>query len=91
MEDVEEHGSVAFVVDTTSSMGIAIPLVKQTILNLVRSSGSKIPKWILTAVNDPGANVQIETEDPVALETSVQALGFYGGGDAPEQNLLGRD
>ena len=88
---MEEHGSVAFVVDTTSSMGIAIPLVKQTILNLVRSSGSKIPTWILTAVNDPGANVQIVTDKPAELERSVQALGFYGGGDAPEQNLLGRD
>ena len=88
---MEEHGSVAFVVDTTGSMQVSIPLVKQTIVNLVKSSGSKIPKWILTAVNDPGANVQIETEDPAALERSVQALGFYGGGDAPEQNLLGRD
>ena len=86
---MEEHGSVAFVVDTTGSMQVSIPLVKQTIVNLVKSSGSKIPKWILTAVNDPGANVQIETEDPVALETSVQALGFGGGGDSPEQNLLG--
>ena len=94
LKDVKEYGSVAFVVDTTSSMQHAIPLVKETILNLVESEeskGSHIPKWILTRVNDPDAVVQIATESSEALKSEVEYLNFVGGGDVAEQNLLGKE
>ena len=73
-----------------SSMGKAIPLVKATILNLVKS-GSNIPKWVLTNFNDPSANVVLETADSEELKLAVQRLRFYGGGDTNEQALLGKN
>ena len=71
-------------------MGIAIPFVKATILNLVKS-GSNIPKWILTEFNDPKVNVVLETPSSEELKLAVQNLSFYGGGDTNEQALLGKN
>ena len=71
-------------------MGRAIPLVKKTILNLVKS-GSNIPKWVLTNYNDPDANVVSETADVEQLKLAVQNLSFSGGGDVNEQALLGKN
>ena len=71
-------------------MGVAIPLVKATILNLVES-GSNIPKWVLTSFKDPNANVVSETADVEQLKLAVQGLSFNGGGDAYEQALLGKN
>ena len=56
-------------------MGKAIPLVKKTILNLVKS-GSNIPKWVLTTFNGPNANVVLETADSEELKLAVQRLSF---------------
>ena len=71
-------------------MAKSIPLVKATILNLVKS-GSNIPKWVLTSFKDPNANVVSETADVEQLKLAVQNLSFSGGGDAPEQALLGKN
>ena len=71
----------------------AIPLARQTIVNLVKS-GSQIPKWILTefkakgCFNDKsGVRVVTETEDPEQFKASVQSLSIGDGGD--EEVLLG--
>ena len=69
-------------------MFTSVPLVKATILNLVKS-GSNIPKWVLTGFNDPTVSVVKETADPDELKLAVQSLSFYGGGDANEQALQG--
>ena len=78
-------------------MAKSIPLVKATILNLVKS-GSNIPKWDLTTFKDfYGTNplygsVVLETKDPEELKLAVQRLSFGGGGsDVIEQALLGKN
>ena len=53
----------------------AIPLARQTIVNLVKS-GSQIPKWILTEFKGgrQGVKVDLVTEDPEQLKRAVQSL-----------------
>ena len=55
----------------------SVPLVKATILNLVKS-GSEIPKWVLTSFNEPNVVVEspIVTEDSEELQMAVQSLVF---------------
>ena len=74
-------------------MDKAIPLARQTIVNLV-NSGSKIPKWILTefkakgSFNDKsGVRVVTETQDPEKIKADVRALSVNSGG--AEEVLLG--
>ena len=61
-------------------MGKAIPLARQTIVNLVKS-GSQIPKWILTEFKGgrQGVKVDLVTEDPEQLKRAVQSLKISGG------------
>ena len=56
-------------------MSKSIPLVKATILNLVKS-GSQIPMWLLTGFNEPNVAVKFPfvTEDSAELESAVQSL-----------------
>ena len=56
-------------------MDKAIPLARQTIVNLVKS-GSQIPKWILTEFKGgrQGVKVDLVTEDPEQLKRAVQSL-----------------
>ena len=75
-------------------MGKAIPLARQTIVNLV-NSGSQIPKWILTDFkakgyfNDKsGVRVVTETKDANKLKAAVKSLPIGGGG--AEEVLLGK-
>ena len=74
-------------------MSNAIPIAKETIVNLVKS-GTQIPKWILTEFrakgqfkDKSGVRVVTETEDPEQFKASVQSLSIGGGGD--EEVLLG--
>ena len=72
-------------------MGKAIPLARQTIVNLV-NSGSQIPKWILTEFKargywGVGVRVVTTTQDPEQFKASVQSLSIGDGGD--EEVLLG--
>ena len=63
----------------------AIPLARQTIVNLVKS-GSQIPKWILTEFKGgrQGVKVDLVTEDPEQLKRAVQSLKINGGsGNGP--------
>ena len=66
----------------------AIPLARQTIVNLV-NSGSQIPKWILTEFKGYPQSVRVvtETQDPEQFKASVQSLPIGGGGE--EEALLG--
>ena len=88
------HCSVGQTINSTlsfSSMEKAIPLAKQTIVNLV-NSGSQIPKWILTEFKargywGVGVRVVTTTQDPEQFKASVQSLPIGGGGE--EEALLG--
>ena len=71
----------------------AIPIVEETIANLVKS-GSQTPKWFLTDFkangyfdDSSGVRVVTETEDPEQLKADVQSLSIGGGGK--EEVLLG--
>ena len=74
----------------------AIPLARQTIVNLVKS-GSQIPKWILTEFKggrqgilaflfrSPASQfvkVDLVTEDPEQLKRAVQSLKLGGLGSS---------
>ena len=64
-------------------MDKAIPLARQTIVNLVKS-GSQIPKWILTEFKGgrQGVKVDLVTEDPEQLKRAVQSLKLGGLGSS---------
>ena len=74
-------------------MSNAIPIAKETIVNLVKS-GTQIPKWILTEFrakgqfkDKSGVRVVTETQDPEKIKADVRALSVSGGG--AEEVLLG--
>ena len=70
-------------------MDKSIPLVKETILKLVKTR-SKVPHWFLTGFNDPDVNPVKETTSPDELKLAVEGLSFGGGGDLKEQALAGK-
>ena len=67
----------------------SIPLVKETILNLVEN-GSEVSHWFLTGFNDPEVNLEKETESAEELKLAAESLSFGGGGDSKEQALQGK-
>ena len=63
-------------------------MVKKMVSKLV-TSGSKIPKWVLTDFKDPDAKLVISTTDVVDLILGLNDLSYGGGGDIWEQVLKG--
>ena len=72
------------------SMEAAIPMVKKSISDLVKSA-PKIPTWVLTSFKDPDVELVRKTTDVEELKTDLDALN-YGGDpkdDLKEQALKG--
>ena len=70
------------------SMAPALPMVKKMVSSLV-TSGSKVPRWVLTNFKDPNVELEINTKDVEELKTSLDELKYGGGGDIWEQVLKG--
>jgi subtilisin-like proprotein convertase family protein len=77
---------LAFVVDTTGSMGPEIASVRQQIFQIINTRISLgIPTtYILVPYNDPLIGTVTVTDDPNVFTTAVNALSASGGGDCPE-------
>ncbi|HEV8428171.1 MAG TPA: proprotein convertase P-domain-containing protein [Pyrinomonadaceae bacterium] len=77
---------LAFVVDTTGSMGPEIASVRQQIFQIINTRISLgIPTtYILVPYNDPAIGTVTVTDDPNVFTTAVNALDAFGGGDCPE-------
>jgi len=77
---------LAFVVDTTGSMGTEIASVRQQIFQIINSRISLgIPTtYILVPYNDPAIGTVTVTDDPNVFTTAVNGLSASGGGDCPE-------
>ena len=71
------------------SMAEALPMVKKMVSSLV-TSGSKVPRWVLTNFKDPNVELEINTKDVEELKTSLDELKYGGGGDIWEQVLEGQ-
>ena len=65
-----------------------LPFVKTMVKSLVKA-GSKVYKWVLVSIKDPGVNVVSITNDNEELETDLDDLQYGGGGDVQEQVLKG--
>ena len=65
-----------------------LPFVKTMVKSLVKA-GSKVYKWVLVSIKDPGVNVVSITNDIEDLSTDLNGLTFGGGGDVEEQVLRG--
>ena len=55
------------------SMAQALPMVKKMVSSLV-TSGSKVPRWVLTNFKDPNVELEINTKDVEELKTSLDEL-----------------
>jgi von Willebrand factor A domain-containing protein 7 len=77
---------LAFVVDTTGSMGNEIASVRQQILQIINTRISlNLPtQYILIPFNDPSLGPITVTDDPGVFTTAVNALSASAGGDCPE-------
>jgi hypothetical protein len=77
---------LAFVVDTTGSMGPEIASVRQQIFSIINARVSlNIPTtYILIPYNDPSIGTITVTDDPNVFTNAVNALSAFGGGDCPE-------
>ena len=63
-------------------------MVKKMASSLV-TSGSKVPRWVLTNFKDPKVELEISTKDVEELKMSLDELKYGGGGDIWEQVLKG--
>ena len=72
------------------SMEAAIPMVKKSISDLVKSA-PKIPTWVLTSFKDPEVKLVRKTTDVEELKTDLDALDFGSDplDDPKEQALKG--
>ena len=77
---------LAFVVDTTGSMGFEIASVRQQILQIINTRISLgIPTtYTLVPYNDPSIGTITTTSDPNIFINAVNALSASAGGDCPE-------
>ena len=77
---------MAFVVDTTGSMGPEIASVRGQILQIIntRISLGLPTTYTLLPFNDPGFGTITTTSDPNIFINAVNALSASGGGDCPE-------
>jgi len=77
---------LAFVVDTTGSMGFEIASVRQQILQIINTRVSLgLPTtYTLVPFNDPSIGTITTTSDPNIFINAVNALSANAGGDCPE-------
>ena len=70
------------------SMEAAIPMVKKTISDLVKSA-PKIPTWVLTSIKDPEVKLVRKTADVEELKRDLDALDHNGDPrDDPKEQVL---
>jgi len=83
---------MAFVVDTTGSMGDIIDAVSAQLISIVDErvgTLSEPSKYILTPFNDPADAVPFSTVDATLFKTALGELFASGGGDCPEPSMEG--
>ena len=70
------------------SMEAAIPMVKKSISDLVKSA-PKIPTWVLTSIKDPEVKLVKKTADVEELKRDIDALNHKGDPrDDPKEQVL---
>jgi hypothetical protein len=84
--------SLAFVIDTTASMGSEIENVKNQAIAIVNDrlgTAEEPSKYVLAPFNDPSVGPVVVTSDPGTFKSAISALYASGGGDCPEYSLTG--
>jgi hypothetical protein len=84
--------TLAFVVDTTGSMGDVIAAVSSELVSIVNErigTLSEPANYILTPFNDPADAIPFSTTDATQFEAALSALFAIGGGDCPEPSMAG--
>jgi hypothetical protein len=79
--------TLAFVIDTTGSMGDIISSVQDTavaIVNKLRGTEFEPTSYVLMGYNDPVGSDLIATTDADAFIAQLESLFANGGGDCPE-------
>ncbi|MCJ1245895.1 hypothetical protein MMC30_003099 [Trapelia coarctata] len=83
--------SLAFVIDTTGSMGDIISSVRQQAIKIVDDRVGSFDDepilYVLVPYNDPSLGAITTTSDPDAFKTAISSLGAAGGGDCPEPSM----
>jgi von Willebrand factor A domain-containing protein 7 len=83
---------LAFVVDTTGSMGDVIAAVSAQLISIVNErigTLSEPSRYILTPFNDPADPLPFATVDPTLFKQALGNLFAVGGGDCPEPSMEG--
>ncbi|XP_039626529.1 von Willebrand factor A domain-containing protein 7-like isoform X2 [Polypterus senegalus] len=84
--------TLAFVIDTTGSMGSEIELVKTICISIIKkfmNSPDAPYNYVLVPFNDPNFGPAIVTQDVAYLQAQIGALTATGGGDCPEMSMNG--
>ena len=82
---LEHHKIIIFV---TRGMKDELPMVKEMVKKVVKA-GSKVYRWVLVSIKDPGVEVVSITNDHEDLDADLDELTYGGGGDVQEQVLKG--
>ena len=82
---LERHKIIIFV---TRGMKDELPMVKEMVKKVVKA-GSKVYRWVLVSIKDPGVDVVSITNDHEDLDADLNELTYGGGGDIQEQVLKG--
>lgn len=83
---------LAFVIDTTGSMGTVIASVRSdaiAIVNSRRETDDAPGYYVLSQINDPAPPSAQVYPDPDSFITAISELGAFGGGDCPEYAMTG--
>ncbi|XP_039626530.1 von Willebrand factor A domain-containing protein 7-like [Polypterus senegalus] len=84
--------TLAFVIDTTGSMGNEIELVKTICISIIKKSMNSPDapyNYVLVPFNDPAFGPAIVTHDVAYLQAQIGALSASGGDDCPEMSMNG--
>ena len=87
--------SLAFVIDTTGSMGDVIDSVRQQAIQIIndRVGSSSLDdepiQYVLVPYNDPDLGAVVTTSDPDEFKIAIDGLSAAGGGDCPEPSMAG--
>lgn len=85
--------TLAFVFDSTGSMGYDLAQVKNGAMKILQASlsstVSNIKNFVLVQYNDPAVGPLTVTTDPDEFQSAINAIWVNGGGDCPEMALGG--
>uniref|UniRef100_A0A1I8GDF5 SUEL-type lectin domain-containing protein n=1 Tax=Macrostomum lignano TaxID=282301 RepID=A0A1I8GDF5_9PLAT len=80
---------MAFVIDTTGSMGRVIRSIQSNIIKIVKANRGTVSRFVVAPFNDPKVGPLTVSTKAGSIVSAVRRLRARGGGDCPELAMRG--